>query len=286
MKFPQPETCLKCNIRSCKSTKATTLDICEYNVAHYNDGKNILKKEALTPLRFIARNLRHEINPILMKIVRELNELDPYLSSEALDLTSPPGRIYATTIILDHFIQMMTGVYEFKASEKIVNTLYTTKSLDSILRKWFVLFSILRSSENGVLSTNIGIKKSISISFASDIIEYIFSILMDNVWKFATNNSEVVIEGTAVDENLYDVTIINKSTPIDNNINIFARGTKNNPETRGFGFGLFWLTILIDHYNKVGQFYSTPLSVDHQQSLHQNGTADQLFAIRNIRIQH
>jgi hypothetical protein len=70
-----PTVCLRCSSRSCEKYAHGELHFCEYDVAFIKLDEDILRKEALVPLRHISENLRHTLNPVLNVIVQELNTL-------------------------------------------------------------------------------------------------------------------------------------------------------------------------------------------------------------------
>ncbi len=109
----QPDECISCSHKSCRNTEPGTLDICDYGIAHFNDGGQIKKKKESVTMRHIAANLRHELDKVLQFIINEAVEIDGALSLKAIDTANPASRIVGATVILDNFIEMVSGVYDF-----------------------------------------------------------------------------------------------------------------------------------------------------------------------------
>ena len=89
------------------------------------------------------------------------------------------SKILAATIIVDHFIQMLTGVYEFRQSLG-GDHLKTERKLKDIINKYFNTYSILSSVRRpGNLTLNMDFDDSCTIPYCVDIFEYLVSIFLD-----------------------------------------------------------------------------------------------------------
>lgn len=278
-----PKTCLTCAKKSCEQLDEEQLDICEYGVAFFYKDGNILRKEALVPLRYISHNLRHELNRSLNVLVEEAMKIDKNITSRKIDLNNPASKILGTTIIIDHFIQMIAGVNEFHPTNFHGAQLLKIRTLTEIIGKYFVIHSIIknpRRSEN--LKLNLEIEKDMTISFCADIFEYLLSIFFDNIWKYSVSNTEVKVVSIKKNGGLLDIIFRNISGYIPDNIEIFSKGMKCDSESEGFGYGLFWANILIDHYNRLSLREENILKIVHNQTNIDKNLWIQDFSLINL----
>lgn len=286
--------CINCAKKECKETVNGTLDICEYGVAYYNAKGRLLKKEALIPLRYISNNLRHELHPILNLIVQEANKIDPTISLKKIKTDNPASRILGATLIIDHFIQMITGVNEFHPDKSLGSYKSVKKNLFELIENYFSINSILKNTQRAdYLNLTLDIDKKINVSFCCDIIEYLISILMDNIWKHSFTDSDVYLSIKQTNDNLIDVIFNNRSIPIPKDINIFEKGIKSIKEKKGFGYGLYWATVLIDHYNRIiGRENNCPLEnhgelkLEHSQVIDNSKSSNQKFILSNVIVSY
>lgn len=181
-------TCLSCSSRFCEKSEEGEFNICQYGVAYLKRNGVMETKEPAVPLSTISRNLRHEINPILQGIVELACELDENLSTRRIDPDNELSLIVGSTIVIDNFIQMITGVHEFHSTPS--NAAYKRKNLSSLIDFNFQTYRIIK--ENGRAKDLIlenKVDKNIVIEKCSDFIEYIIAVLIDNAWKYSLDNS-------------------------------------------------------------------------------------------------
>lgn len=280
-----PVTCLACRRRSCESTPAGTLDICEYGVTFFHSQDKILRREARVPSRHIASNLRHELNPILALIVEEAQKIDPLISAKTINVDNPASKILAASIIIDNFIQMMTGVIEFQPTDAADIGPRKERRLHDIVLKYFTMYSIVRSANRADnLTLDTSFHPQTIVTYGVEVVEYLFSVLIDNVWKYSLPGSEVRVTVDMGAPGVADVTVQNFSHPISEQLDLFSPGTKADPETKGFGYGLFWATVLIEQYNSRGVSTDYRLELTHRQHVLPNGAAIQSFTLRNLAV--
>jgi hypothetical protein len=137
-----PLICLSCASKPCQNTEVGTFDICKYGIAFCKRDDFVEKKEHLIQLSNISRNLRHEINPILQTIIEQTTKLDLTLSVKEIDLEKPLSIIIGSTVILDNFIQMITGVHEFHATTTDISK--KKIKLKDIIDYHFAVYAILK----------------------------------------------------------------------------------------------------------------------------------------------
>ncbi|MCD6175254.1 MAG: HAMP domain-containing histidine kinase [Planctomycetes bacterium] len=259
------------------------LGICEYGVAYYRTGAGIEKKESLVPLRLVSTNLRHELHRYLAVIVQEVNKLDRHISKERIDPSRPLDRILGSTVIIDHFVQMLTGVNELHAVTG--GTPEEALHLENILEKYFSIHSIVRNERRAKdLTSDFGGTAKVMVLANRDVLEYVISVLIDNVWKYATSGTAVRVRVILSGTGSADIVFQNSSKPIPPGLDIFSQGTQADLESDGFGYGLYWARILFDYYNFNRDLQDGGLELDHVQSVHERGLAMQTFTIRNISL--
>jgi hypothetical protein len=76
------------------------------------------------------------------------------------------------------------------------------------------------------------------------------------------------------------------SMPIPDDFDIFAKGSKLDENSPGYGFGLFWARILTHQYNIISNEEKAEdfLTLDHVQKKIKDGYYIQKFVLNNIRI--
>jgi len=248
----EPLICLSCASKPCQNVEVGTFDICKYGIAFCKRDDFVEKKEQQVQLSNISRNLRHEINPILQTIIEQTTKLDLTLSVREIDLNKPLSVIIGATVILDNFIQMITGVHEFHATTTDISK--RKIKLKDIIDYHFVVYAILKEeARTKDLRLNNLIPDNYYISFCSDFIGYIFAVLVDNAWKYSIDDSVLTVNINSDDTDKCKVTLTNQSETLPEEINIFDLGVKFNPSSKGFGYGLFWAKILEFNYNTVGR---------------------------------
>lgn len=276
--------CIRCRSKDCEKSEVDTFDFCQYGVAFYNTGSVIKKKEESVTLRHISHNLRHELNKVLQAIVAEASFIDPTVSTKKIELDKPASKIVGATVIIDQFIEMIAGVNEFHPSSHYSANLDKKSNLLKVLDKYSKVFSLIvntRRSKN--VKFHFDVNKNINITFASHMIEYIISIMMDNIWKYSLDESTATIIAAANKNSDIELKFTNISKPIMCSEMIFEKGFQTKSESEGFGYGLYWAQVLIQHYNELGKRSSDFLELVHEQQIIDNGKARQIFIIRNLR---
>jgi hypothetical protein len=276
-----PTTCIQCAKRRCEHSDPGELGVCDYDIAYYNDGGTVIRKEPAVPLRMVCTNLRHELHHVLHLIVEQTTIIDPKISIRRINLDNPASRILAATIIIDHFIQMLTGVYEFHPSYGGEH-LSRGRSYAEIVTKYFAVYSIVKGARRPAnLRLQLNFDRSMVVPYCVDVYEYLTSILIDNAWKYSVADTAISVTVNEKPDSRADISFSNVSKPIPKELDIFARGIKGSQETEGFGYGLHWGTILVDHYNRQMRRTKDLLDITHAQLLREDGLADQTFTLVN-----
>lgn len=282
---PKSIICIRCSTRGCEKSAPDEFGICNYGVAFYNKGDRILRKETLVPLSFISRNLRHELHKFLQAIVSEANTIDESLTTKSVDLGNPSSRIVGLTIAIDHFVQMLAGVNEFH-SLSIIPRKKDCRRLSDLVRKYFSIHSIIRNERRATdLKLSITFGDNIYIPVFADIFEYLFSVLMDNAWKYSLANTTVRVSANLHTQGLADVEFSNESNPLPEGFNVFGKGTQVDENSEGFGYGLFWALILVDHYNSLSGANSPVLDLIHEEKRLTDNVSEQKFILRNVPVE-
>lgn len=277
-------TCHNCQAKLCRKTADQTFDIYQYGVSFLNRGGYIETKEPKIPLSTIAKNLRHEINPILQCIIEQTTILDSNLSTKTIFLTNPLSIIIGNTIILDNFIQMITGVHEFHSTPS--NISQKAIKLKDMINYYFTVYSIIKEESRAEkLSLNNLINEKYYVEKYSDFIKYIIVILIDNAWKYSIKNSTLTVNILKISNEYYNLEIINQSKRIPNDLNIFEMGVKADENSKGFGYGLYWIKTLESSYNTLFENNEeNKLQIVHEQIPSKTNLAFQKFIIKNINL--
>jgi hypothetical protein len=276
--------CIRCPSKDCEKSEIDTFDFCQYGVAFYNTGSVIKKKEESVTLRHISHNLRHELHKVLQTIVAEASLIDPTVSTKIIELDKPASKIVGATVIIDQFIEMIAGVNEFHPSSHYSANLAKKSNLLMVLDKYSKVFSLIvntRRSKN--IKFHFDVNKKTNITFASHMIEYMISIMMDNIWKYSIDGTTATISTMANNSSDIELKFTNISKPITNSEMIFDKGFQTKSESEGFGYGLYWAQVLIQHYNELSKRNSDFLELVHEQQVIDNEKAQQIFIIRNLR---
>jgi K+-sensing histidine kinase KdpD len=176
---------------------------------------------------------------------------------------------------------MVTGVYEFHPPYGVEH-LPLGRSYAEIVTKYFAVYSIVKGARRPAnLHLQLNFDKSMVVPYCIDIYEYLTSILMDNAWKYSVTDTTISVTVNQKSDSRADISFSNVSTPIPKELNIFAKGTKGNQETEGFGYGLHWATILVDHYNRQVKRTTDFLEITHAQFPRDDGLAEQIFTLVN-----
>ncbi|MEX2410760.1 MAG: hypothetical protein WD607_05190 [Candidatus Paceibacterota bacterium] len=280
----KPITCITCTSKFCEKTKPGTFDICQYGISFLNRKGKIEVKEPRVPLATIARNLRHEINPILQSIIQQVSLIDPNLSTRKIDKSKPLSLVIGSTVIIDNFIQMITGVHEFHSTPSSLSAKKTNLKL--LINNYFDIYGIIKESgrAKGLMLSNF-LSDNLYITDLSDFIKYIVAVLIDNIWKYSIDHSRVTININRKVSGKYKLVIQNKSNTIPKNIDLFQMGSKVDKNTKGFGYGLFWVKTLENSYNELKNSREVDdFKVMHNQILRPDGYAMQQFIIDNIDV--
>ncbi|MBW1784265.1 MAG: HAMP domain-containing histidine kinase [Deltaproteobacteria bacterium] len=280
--MPRPTICLQCAKRSCEASLPGTFEVCEYGVAFNNNGKTIDVCDTLVPLQMLSKNLRHELHRLLAIIVREAGRIDPSVSARQIDINHPASRIVGATVIIDHFVQMLTGVNDYHAIESGRQETFPFLLAD-VINNSFLMYSIIVNDRRAKdLKINCDFHPNIRIRMNADIFEYLVSILMDNAWKYSFSETTVYVGVHEKDFGLADVNFVNSSPPLPKDLDIFSKGAQSSSDSDGFGYGLFWAKVLIDHYNSLSLDDETNLILDHEEQAVDVGVCEQCFSLRNV----
>lgn len=280
-----PEACIRCSAKTCLNSKSGVLDFCEYGIAYYNADGEILKKQEAVTLRHLSHNLRHELNKVLQTIVSEAVNIDPFVSTKTISMNSPASKIVGATIIIDQFIEMISGVNEFHPARKYSVDLEKKSNLYSVLDKYAKVHSLISNTRRAKnLNIKISCSKKIDVSFAANIIEYLVSILFDNIWKYSTSGSTASVSIQRKANGFIDIDFENISAPIAIKDELFKKGVQQDSCSEGFGYGLYWASLLCGYYNELSGRSSNLLSITHNQNLIDESMAKQNFVIRNVRV--
>ncbi|MGV1012923.1 MAG: hypothetical protein ACOYBS_10785 [Flavobacterium sp.] len=277
-------TCHNCQAKPCRQTEDQTFDICQYGVSFLNRGGYVETKEPKIPLSTIAKNLRHEINPILQCIIEQTTILDSNLSTKTIFLNNPLSIIIGNTVILDNFIQMITGVHEFHSTPS--NISQKAFKLKDMINYYFTVYSIIKEEgRTEKLSINNLIDEKYFVEKYSDFIKYILVILIDNAWKYSINNSTLTVNIVKISNEYYNLEIVNQSKRIPDDLSIFKLGIKADENSKGFGYGLYWIKTLESSYNTLFENNEdNKLQIVHEQIASKTNLSFQKFTIKNINL--
>jgi translation elongation factor EF-1beta len=106
------------------------------------------------------------------------------------------------------------------------------------------------------------------------------------MWKYSLDRSEAIISINKNENGFLDCTFKNVSKPLEDLKEIFKKGYQSNTKSEGFGYGLYWLQLLISYYNREGtdnEITSNVLDIEHTQNKISDLEAEQIFVLRNIR---
>jgi hypothetical protein len=283
--FPE---CLSCAHKRCHRSAPDTLDICDFGIAYFNNGDEIIKKREGVTIRHVAQNLRHELHKVLQLIISEACDIDDQISVRSVDLDRPASRIVGATVILDNFIEMIAGVYNFNPYEEAEELASSTINVFDVAARYRDTYSLIRNTRR-TKTLHFRIDESLKKVFVSrqkHVIEYLIAILLDNVWKYSEPNSPVIVQAKTHSNKLVDLTITNSSGFISQPERLFDRGYKADTSSEGFGFGLYWAQLLTDHYNRALKRETDLLEIEHAQKKTFNDTLmNQSFVIKNIIIE-
>jgi K+-sensing histidine kinase KdpD len=158
-------------------------------------------------------------------------------------------------------------------------------NLFDTIKIFYTIYSIRRKrSKNISLTLHDDSKNELIINYGTNIINLIVSILIDNAWKYSIINSTLKVYTTKTIDYLIDIVFENHSKPLTNDLNVFSKGTKGDKNSPGFGYGLFWAQILVDHYNRISGMEDNLLELVHNENIINDNEAIQEFHLNNIII--
>ena len=135
------------------------------------------------------------------------------------------------------------------------------------------------------LNLDIKFADNLYIPIFGEIFEYLFSILMDNVWKYSLPGTTVSVSAEIHSHGLADLTFSNKSFPLPERFDVFAKGKQVDQNAEGFGYGLFWGLVLIDHYNSLTGDDYPDLALIHEDNRITDCLSEQQFILKNLPIE-
>lgn len=280
----ETETCNYCFSKFCKNSQDGDFDICQYGVSFVKINNEIFTREPKISVSTIAKNLRHEINPILHSIIEQTTKIDNTLSTKIIQLSNPLSLIIGNTVILDNFIQMITGIHDFHSTSTNISSKKINVK-DSIKYYYDVYSLIKEDGRTETLKLNSKIPNNFFIHELSDFIKYMFVIIIDNAWKYSKSNTELTINLNHKALNYYDLDFINVSSIIPSDFNLFKLGNKVLENSKGFGYGLYWIKMLAHSYNELlNSEKEYKLEVIHNQEIIDKFTAVQKFTIKNLSL--
>jgi K+-sensing histidine kinase KdpD len=282
-----PAVCHTCRSKTCINSIPGIVDVCQYGVAYYNvNGQwdSFVKNSTLVPLRHLSRNLRHEINRVIALIQTQANIINPMMTKVSLDFDNPADRIYACTLMIDYFIKMIAGVHEFHPSRlELQKTQY---NLEELVKKLYNTYGLIKNiSRQRNLSLELDGCEQVNIGFLPGLLESVIAAIIDNAWKYSVDDSTLKVTVENIEKNLVNVSFSNKSFILPDDLQIFNLGVKAKEDGEGFGYGLYWASILMDHYNH-NKFYDKDRKhmseIEHTQIPIDDKLATHIFKIRNI----
>ena len=79
--------------------------------------------------------------------------------------------------------------------------------------------------------------------------------------------------------------LLNKSKIIPKDLVVFECGSKADENSKGFGYGLYWIKTLENSYNNIIEYTNeTIFKITHNEMNENKGFAFQKFIIDNIKI--
>lgn len=279
--------CVICARKKCRAAPVWKLDICEYGISYVNDGQTIQRANASGTLRHLAQNLRHELNKVLQVVVSEACKIDPSISTRRIVSSNPASKIVGAALIIDHFINMISGVNDFHVDPVKYSQLGERIALVNVIEKCIDIYGIIVSTHRvASMKVQIAVPDVPVIRYATSIVEYLIAVLIDNIYKHAIDESliRIFVENERAD--MIDIVFENQSKQLLQPERIFAKGYQEKQTSDGFGFGLFWALILVDSYNIGSDGAEFPMLLLHEQETLSVDyeIALQRFTLRNIRL--
>jgi len=219
---------------------------------------------------------------MLAAIFAETIKVDSSVTKERVDPTNPASKIIGLTIMIDHFAEMLAGVNEFHPTTRGAQA-GEPRNLAEVVEKYFAIHSIIKNERRpSSLELCVSFDRGLYILSHADIFEYIISVLLDNAWKYSLDGTTVTVSVPSQDGNLGVITFTNISKPLPADLDLFTKGTQAIQSSDGFGYGLFWAQILVDHYSGLARSSAAKLELIHEEKVQDNQIAEQTFVLSDV----
>jgi hypothetical protein len=307
--FQKPRICLNCRFENpeCEQSykkSEFSFSVCPYGVAWINNNGCVERKEAPLNFQTIARNIRHNIGPLIAFIQNETIKLDKQIRFSEIKTDETAGRIAGATVAINHFIRVLAGIMDLHPIWTDQKTNHE-QDIYSAIDKYYMIFSMFESRNRPKnLKKEIQISRNIFVNDDHQIFDSIFAVLSDNIWKHSINKSVFKVTSTVATagEDYINLVFTNRSSAIPEQIcdNIFDMGSKgnNSHDSFGFGFGLHWAKLIVDYYNikkfekaapvtnpdEMNKYRKTELALVHKQKPIDDDLCTQEFVILNLPI--
>jgi hypothetical protein len=222
-----------------------------------------------------------------MYIVSQADEIEPNLSTRRINLASPSSRIVGATVILDKFIEMVSGVYDFHPDRGCSTSGTAAQiSLYDTVRRLVDTYSLIKNVRRASrLDIAIDIPRDLAVVTMASPVENLIAVFTDNIWKYSLPDTRVVIRSKPKSATLVDLEFTNIGKPLPLGSPIFEKGYQAYPNSEGFGFGLYWAKVLADHYNDAQRRIDSPMSIQYGQELIDAERTKHIFTIENLAVQ-
>ena len=280
-----PITCLSCRLRPCEQAPNGALDLCPYGIVFLVSGDEILRQDPTLPIKHLAANLRHELNPILSLVVNEVSTLEPKLSTRRVDTGSSLGRILGAALMLDDTVQMITGVHDMHLLSGPQNLSSSSVDIEQVVRNKFAIYS-LTGGANRARGLRLSLQNSglAELRYGVPLLEYVIAVLMDNAWKFSEDDTTVTAAVSRKAAGLADLVVSNQSSPLPDDLDVFQLGAKGSSDSKGFGYGLYWAQLLVDRYSAGLNDGRPALEIEYRQHVEKADRAIHQFSLRYLRV--
>lgn len=242
--------CDSCLDRVCERGTPETLDQCKYGIPYIRRRNGEIDRlDERMPLRSLADNLRHELHQFLQLIVNNACEIDGAVSTAWLDINSPASRIVTATVLINNFVEVISGVNNFDPPRNAFKGV-ATEPIKSYFERAVSAYSLLQTAHrcNDLQFCN-EIDNNLRVQVASKAFEYIAFVLVDNCYKYAKDATPVLISSSQQLDGKYLISISNYSDYIMNIEKAFERGYQAR-HSEGYGYGLFWIRRLLGYMNE------------------------------------
>jgi hypothetical protein len=221
-----------------------------------------------------------------MYIVSQADEIEPDLSIRRIDLTRPASRIVGATVILDKFIEMVSGVYDFHpdGSASAFGSTAQLPLLDTV-RRLVDTYSLIKNVRRAYrLDFGISVSPDLIVVSMSASIENLIAVLIDNMWKYSIPGTRAEIRATTVIPELVNVEFRNIGAVLPDDCPIFEKGFQAKQNSEGFGFGLYWVTVLVEHCNSSQNRTDTPMFICYEQTRLDGDKSEHVFTLGNVAV--